>query len=482
MSLNKALSKIQEMLDKHFHSIFNNSHFFYTIIFLVALLLISLMSFFQGAGNAIILLATLFSITFLLFMFEGLIPPLDKYLFSTEKRFDSRKGIFFFFNLLISLIIVIPYFIMGNSTQLSIQFLGWDVILPIFYLIIYFGWNLVQILYLRIGFEQISENVNKKVADRYGISKKKEATCSLILILAILPPIIMQVLTLLGYSSYFIPQAGDPVDPLLWFIGYIGFIFILMVITAWRLFTLHLRSKKNDSINAFSSIFYLLIWIIIWFRSFSFINTLQNVVQSSTSLDITTRLIDVSLMVLTTIIVLRGLGDKVYDSIVFNKNNMPFFLFSFTILYFVGQIIMITGAGNLPGIFADRNQINLINNFLIIIITGIFYWIYSEIVLEKEGLIMKKHYYPEDVVLVIKDFKQTLEIRDALNTTKFGDDDLNNFLQLHNLRLPEPEPEEIMPDREKLELEPISEFDTTSSPEPETESEPEPYFNDNDDS
>lgn len=468
MSPNKVLTKIQDILDRHFHSIFNNSHFLYTICFLVALLIISIMSFIQGAGDAIILLATLFSSTFLLFMFEGLILPLDKYLFSIEKKVDYRKGMYFTINLIISLILVVPYFVYGNSSQLVIQFLGWDVILPVFYLIMYFGWNLVQILYLRIGFEQISETVNNKVSDRYSSSKKKEATCLVILMVAILIPFLMQLATLSIYLPLFTPPTGDPVDPLVWFIGYNVFVFLLMVVTVWRLFTLHLRSKKNGSVNAFSSIFYILIWIIIWFRSFSFINTLQNVVQGSLSLDITTRLIDVLLMVITTIIVLRGLGEKVYDSVLFNKNNMPFFLFSFTLLYFVGQIIMITGAGNLTGIFADRNQINLINNFLIIIVTVIFYWVYSENVLERKGLIIKKHFYPEDVVLVIKDFKQALENREALNTSKFGEEDLDDFLRGHNLSVPEPEP--------------LSEPKVPPSPEPEPESEPEPYINDNNDS
>ena len=468
MSSNKVLNKIQEKLDKHFHSIFNNSHFLYTIFFLVALLIISIMSFVQGAGDVIILLATLFSLTFLLFMFEGLILPLDKYLFSIEKKLDYRKGMYFSINLIISLIFVVPYFVFGNSSQLVIQFLGWDVILPVFYLVIYFGWNLVQILYLRIGFEQISETVDNKVSDRYSASKKREATCLIILIGAILIPFLLQLATLSAYLPLFTPPAGDPVDPLVWFIGYNVFIIFLMVLTSWRVFTLHLRSKKNGSINAFSSIFYILVWIIIWFRSFSFINTLQNVVQGSLSLDITTRLIDVLLMIITTIIVLRGLGDKVYDSVLFNKNNMPFFLFSFTLLYFVGQIIMITGAGNLTGIFADRNQINLINNFLIILVTVIFYWFYSENALEKKGLIIKKHFYPEDVVLVIKDFKQTLESREALNTSIFGEEDLEDFLRSRNLSVPEPEP--------------LREQESLSSPETEPISESEPYISDNNDS
>jgi len=467
MSSNKYVIKIQEIIDKQFHSIFNNSHFFYTVIFLVSLLLISLMSLIQGAGNAILFIATLFSITFLLLMVQGLIPALDKYLFSTEKRWDRNKGFCFLVNIIISLCIVIPYFVLGSSSQIQLQLLGWDAILPVSYLIIYFGWNLVQIFYLKNGFNEISENVDEKVEEKSSSSKKKDSTCLILLVVAIAIPILIQLGLLLGFIANFIPQGGASVDPLLMFIGYNMFIFFLIIITAWRLATLHLRSKKNESINAFSSMFYILIWIIACFRSYSFINTFQNLAQASTSLDIITRLIDGLLMIITTIIVLRGLGEKVYDSVVFNKNNMPFYLFAFTTLYFVGQIVMITGAGNLPPIFANRNQINLLNNFLIILITVIFYWFYSEMILEKKGLIIKKRFYPEDVTLVIKDFKQVLEERKALDTNKFGDDDLNNFLIIHHLKVPKPEPIE-----KKTELK-EPEPETIKQPEPENDKEPE---------
>ena len=144
------------------------------------------------------------------------------------------------------------------------------------------------------------------------------------------------------------------------------------------------------------------------------------------------------------------LGDKVYDSMIFNTNNMPFFLFSFTLLYIEGQIILITGAGSLTGVFADRNQINLINSFLIIIITVCFYWWYSEHALERKGFIVKKRFYPEDVVVLINDFKLFLESRDALDKTRIGEDEVRYFLDSKNIKPPpvEPTPEEFEVDSE----------------------------------
>lgn len=408
----------------------------------------ALLSFFPDpkVGNAILFLATVISIAFIFLMFEGLIPHLDKYLFSTEKAFDRWKLICFIINFFISFFIILAYFLTALSTQITIQFLGWDVLLPALFMIFYFGWNLIQIFYIRIGFEDFSVNINNKIDDKYGISKKKELTCLIFLIVAIIIPISMQLGTFIGLYSYFEPQSGDPIDPLIWYISSNVVVFIIIVITLWRLITLYVRSKKNNSPNTFASIFYILIWIVIWFRSFSFLNSLRSITQPTIEMEVVSRLIDILLMVVTAIMVLKSLGEKVYDSMLLNQNNMPFFLFAFTILYIEGQIIMITGAGTLTGVFADRNQISLINNFLIIIITVIYYWWYSEYSLERRGFILRKRYYPEDVALILNDFKEFLVNNDALDTDKVGDEKIEDFLRSKNLEIQEVKPSEVKPE------------------------------------
>ena len=375
-------------------------------------------------------------------MFESLIPQLDKYFFSPEKKFDLRKLILFLVNFFISFIIVLIYFINATSTQIPIQFLGWDVLLPGLFIIVYFGWNIIQIFFLKRGFEDISDKVNDKISIKYGISKKKEIIHLFFLILALIIPILIQLGTFFGFLPEFAPE-GDRVL----FIGCNIVILLILIITSWRLITLYQRSRKNNSTNTFSSIFYILIWIILWFRSFSFFNSFLNITKASTDPDIISSLIDILLLVFTSIMVLRGLGEKVYDSFIFNANNMPFFLYAFTLLYIEGQIIMITGAGTLTGIFANRNQINLYNNFLIIIITVIFYWWYSEYSLERKGFIIRKHYNPEDVAFVIQDFKEFLVNNNALDTNKIGEDKIQDFLRLRNLEI-----KKIKPSEEKSEL------------------------------
>jgi hypothetical protein len=436
------MEKFNRFLDKYFHQIFNNSHFLYTIVFILSALLIALLSFISGSnvGNFILFLASTFSLTFLFLMCEGLIPQLKPYLFSTEKKFDRRKIICFLINYFISFFIILLYFLTSPSSQLTVQFLGWDITLPVIFITIYFGWNLVQIFYLRIGFEDISIKVNEKINNKFGISKKKRLIDIILLSLALVIPFLIQLGTFLAFLPEFLPQTGDPTEPLIWYAGSNIIILLLLIITSWRLITLFHRSRKIGESNSYCSMFYILVWFIIWFRSFSFFIALQGVVQASTELEILSRFIDILLMLITALLVLRSLGDKVYDSMFFNTNNMPFFLFSFTLLYIEGQIILITGAGSLTGVFADRNQINLINSFLIIIITVCFYWWYSEHALERKGFIVKKRFYPEDVVVLINDFKLFLEDRDALDKNRISDDEVRYFLDSKNVKTQPVEP------------------------------------------
>lgn len=432
------MSKIQAFLDKHFHKIFNNSHFLYTIVFLISSLLIALLSFIPGQvmGNVILFLVANFSLTFIFLMFEGLIPQLEKYLFSTEKKFDLRKLIFFLVNFLISFVLILIYFLAGSSTQSAIQFLSWDVVLPVIFVVIYFGWNVIQIFYLKIGFENLSVTTDEKILDKLGMGKTKELVDLVMIILALVIPILLQLGTFFGFLEDFNNTSED----LTLFIAFNFIIGLVIIFTSWRLGTLFYRSKKISSSNSYSSTFYILIWLVIWFRSFSFLNSLKGVIQSSPDIDIISRLMDILLMIITALLVLKSLGDKIYDSIIIKVNNLPFFLFAFTLLYIAGQIIMVTGAGSLTGVFANANQINLINNFLIILITVSFYWWYAEHSLERKGFIMKKKLYPEDVALLINDFKDFLEIRGALNSDKVDESDIQNFLGSRNIKIQEVKP------------------------------------------
>jgi len=233
--------------------------------------------------------------------------------------------------------------------------------------------------------------------------------------------------------------------PLLWFNGWNIAMFAIIVIISWRLITIYFKSLRNETPNVFSSIFYILIWIIIWYRSFSFINSFRSVAQAG-GIDFFRILMDILLMIFTTIMVLKGLGAKVTKFKILNENNLAFILFAFTILYIEGQIVMITGAGSLIGSYTDRYQISMLNNFLILIVTISFYWWYSEYTLQRKSLILRKAFKPEEVIVVVRDFKDYLINTGALASNRISDNEFQNFLERNKLDIKEsdkPESEKV---------------------------------------
>jgi hypothetical protein len=138
-------------------------------------------------------------------------------------------------------------------------------------------------------------------------------------------------------------------------------------------------------------------------------------------------------MILTAFMVLTSLGKKIYRFKIFNKNNIAFFLFAFTLIYIEGQIVMITGAGSIPGTYTNRSQINLLNNFLIILITLVFYWWYSEYVLERKRLIYRQNFNQSEVISILYDFKEYLINSGAIPPEKISEWEFRDFLKSRNL-------------------------------------------------
>jgi hypothetical protein len=425
-------SKIGDKLDRYFHKIFNPSHIAYTIFFFIEVLALILF-FFLGAtslGNVGLYLATTFSLSFIVLMFLGINSKFDRYLFT--KSLDQHKVLIFVGSLGISALIVLLYFLFGSSTQIPIQFLGWDYILPGFFIVLYFGWNMAQIFFLRTSFVNISESLDNKVLSRTE-SHRNKIFSVVFLILALAVPVLSQLGTYFSFISYFEPQPpGYSLEPLWWFNGWNIAMYVIIFVISYRLIFLYIKSMKNDTYNVFSSIFFILVWIIIWYRSFSFINSFRSVTQA-VGIDAFRAVIDVLLMIFTAILVIRGLGNKTFRFKIFNSNNLAFFLFAFTLIYIEGQIVMITGAGSISGTYTSRSQVNLTNNFIVLLITIVFYWVFSQYILEKKGLIVKKLFKQEEVIQIVSDFKNYLINSGALESNKIDDWEFQNYLRSKKL-------------------------------------------------
>ena len=419
-------SKIMIKLDKYFHKIFSPSHIAYTIFFFIEVLLL-IVFYFLGStalGDIGLFLATVFALSFILLMFIGISSRFESFLFS--RSLDQHKTIIFVSTLGFSFVIVLLYFLFGHSTQIPIQFIGWDYILPGFYIIVYFGWNIAQIFFLKTEFEDIAFKVDERVISDSNANRNKYFSM-IFLILAISIPILTQVGTYFAFIPFFEPQ--NPTDSsLLWFNGWNIAMYVVIFLISYRLVFLYFKSVKNNTHNIFSSIFFVLVWIIIWYRSFSFINSFRSV-SSALGIDAFRAFIDILLMIFTAILVIRGLGSRTFKYRIFNPNNLAFFLFAFTLIYIEGQIVMITGAGSISGTYTNRSQVNLVNNFAVLLITIIFYWVYSEYTLKKNGLILKQNFNQKEVIEIVTDFKTHLINSGALDSEKLNDWEFQNFLR-----------------------------------------------------
>jgi hypothetical protein len=427
---------IKGKIDDFFHKIFSPKHLMYTIVFFLVILIITILSLSPAPnlGNAVLFFATTFSLTFLILMVIGIFPQTHPYLLSSVKKFEPKKIVSLSVSLGISLIITLVYFLLGSSSQLPIQFMGWDFLLPSFFIIIYFGWNIVQIFFLRVLFEDFSTKMNERIIINKDDIKKNEYKSMVFLIISLIIPILIQIATFYGLISFFEPlNPSDPIDSLYWFFGWNISMYILIFLISWRLIVLFIKGVKNGTPNIFLSVFHILIWLYIWYKSFSFIYSFRSATQNL-GIDIFRVLIDILLMSFTAILVLKGLGDKLYRFKIFNQNNIAFFLFAFTILYIEGQVIMILGAGSISGTYTSRSQVNLVNNFLILLVTIIFYWWYSEYILERNGLIFKKNFKKDEVIKIVQDFKSYLENSGALVTNKISKWEFENFLIKEKLK------------------------------------------------
>ena len=431
-------SKIMIKLDKYFHKIFSPSHFAYTIFFFIEVLIL-IVFYFLGSttlGNIGLFLATVFSLSFILLMFIGVSSKFESYLFS--KSLDQQKTMIFIATLGFSFIVILLYFLFGSSTQIPIQFIGWDYILPGFYILVYFGWNLAQIFFLKTSFEDIAFKANDKILTDSNSNRNKYFSI-IFLILAISISILTQLGTYFAFVPFFEPQT--PTDSsLIWFNGWNIAMYIVIFFISYRLVFLNIKSINNNTPNIFSSIFFVLVYLIIWYRSFSFINSFRSVSSALVEgIDAFRAFIDIFLMIFTAILVIKGLGSKTFKFRIFNPNNLAFFLFAFTLIYIEGQIVMITGAGSISGTYTNRSQVNLVNNFAVLLITIIFYWFYSEYTLKKNGLILKQNFDQKDVIEIVTEFRSYLINSGALDSEKINDWEFQNFLKNKKLIVDEEE-------------------------------------------
>ncbi|MBN2157423.1 MAG: hypothetical protein JW776_15360 [Candidatus Lokiarchaeota archaeon] len=399
--------KFQNFLNEQFAGIFEKGKIFYTLLFFVGAIIIAFFSLGNKTSDTVKAATNIITLTFVLaFMFlmiGAFIRPISKYMFREEDWLT--KTIITVLSFMLALAISITWGTLGDSDDIALTYLKFSQLVPYLFIIVFIGWNILQIHFIKDGIESISEKVdNRLIVDQMDIKKKNFASYS-ILIVSLIVPIITHILTVWAFWTR-AQSLSDP-DPAR-FIAWVVLIgLVILALDVWQVI-LFIKSKRYDAINVFGSFVYLLISLVIWFRSFGFITSLLNTL-SSTGSDVFLTLGNIFLVILTAIFVLKALAKRVKKAQKINENAVPFLVFALTLMYIAGQVVMILGS---VGASSTQNQVNLFNNSVLLVSSIGYYIWYSQFSLQRKNYMKRNLMTIPEVKSVMIDFAE--EIKESL--------------------------------------------------------------------
>lgn len=387
--------KFRQILHDQFHGILDEDKVIYTVIFFVGAIVVSMFSLF-GSGETWPLTATeivtmILFLGFLFLMLFAMIPSVKEYMFGSMKEW-WRKIIISLIAFGVSAIINAILFISLQPDRVPIVFLSHETLFPTIFILIFIGWNVIQIHFIKDGLKDVSENIQEKLVSAESDLAKKRTLAVVFMVLGQAIPILIHIFTVWGFwgdfTTYETPGNPTPAEltNLNTFIAWSVIMLIVILITNYWQIRLYKRSAENDTPNVFSNMLYILLWIIFWFRSFGFINAFLS--STSSGSDIFLIIGNVFLLAFTSIMVLRGLAERVKKTQFISEDAVPFLVYALTTMYVAGQVIMIIWG------FGTRDQVNMLNNALILITSLIYYFWYSEYILQRKG------YIPRDILTV----------------------------------------------------------------------------------
>lgn len=415
-------TKFLNFLHEQFTGIFDKGKVFFTLVFLGGAIMIALISFFktEGAKVATNIFTLTFLLGFLFLMIGTFIPALSKHLFAEEGWFT--KIIITVIVFVLSLIITLIWNILGDDPGFTFQILRFSQMWPYIFIFIFLGWNILQIHFIKDGVNTVSNKVEKRLIIEQVDSKKKNIAAISFLVVSLIVPLMTHIFTV----WVFWVKLGDPVPPnfLAWVV-IIGLSFVGL--DCWQVW-LFIRSKKYGAVNVYSSFFYLLISLVIWFRSFGFITSFISALTSKGTNAINA-LGNIFLVILTAIFVLKMIATRVKISKKMNEDAIPFLVFALTIMYIAGQVVMIIGSVGNP---TNQYIVNLTNNSILLVSSIVYYLWYSQFILQRKGYIKRKLYTIGEIKGVMTQFAEEIKETAPAETEKI-DTILTTLLDEHKI-------------------------------------------------
>ncbi|MHA1602788.1 MAG: hypothetical protein ACTSUI_07210 [Promethearchaeota archaeon] len=482
----KLNSKTSELVDNQFVKVFNKKELPYTIIFAVIAIVIGISSSVQivGTKNTQVIFLTMTSlIGFGLLFLLSRKPKIHAILFDKE---SGIKYLIALASLIIGAGICIFYIaVIDPVLKTEINFLQFSKLFGFLLAIVYFGWNAVQILFIRKTIEQQAvrregkfelktENQTPKKTDLYlMIHNILNLIIPYLVFIAFIVLFIWidtkQFWAMFGnttYQSRFIPEnfsyqdwlsVNTPTNtsgfmifmfeyiPDVWFnsTDHFGLFSLsiwtilvlgILIVTTIKQSRLNKSCKVNETRNVFSSTFYMIFWLFLFIKLYSILNTLvgiqdiQNI--SSAEIDPLNQAIgwisDIALMLLTIVNLLRGFGRKIQGEVGqsgITDLNLVLLMFVLVSSYWGGQWALLTSGFGKSGLSIASGLI------VVIVYLGYYYW-YSGWILERRGFLRKRSFVRTEVKEMMVELGQSIKdnLLQTIENNEIITSTLNNYL------------------------------------------------------
>ncbi|MHA1847861.1 MAG: hypothetical protein ACTSXU_09470 [Promethearchaeota archaeon] len=376
---NDFSKKLYKIMNENFSNIFSKEHRIYTLIFFVSVSFLVVLGFFKSNAliNVVAIgIASSIALTFTLLFILSNIQEFNSLLLKSREK--AKFGIFLFILLISSSIYILIYYLFQS-------FLSFDIteILQLIYVFIFFGWNMIQIFYIKKGFESISIKVEQKVykgfeKEENHLKKIDNATFPF-LALSIITPFIMLssiILLFLSYPGGNISHLTNNLSGTFLFFIWVVLMYLYLAWASFHLIKIHVQCTRMWKPTIFAPFQHMLLNIYIIYRSYSFIKAM-NKFHAGKTIDIGDNILDAIILIASLLLIFKGLGNKLKRFSFLNQHNIPFMSFSITTLIIVGRMVMVLVF--LPGdltVSSSQALATAINNLLMTLVAMLFYAIY----------------------------------------------------------------------------------------------------------
>jgi hypothetical protein len=484
--------KTTEIIEGQFLKVFDKRVRLYTIVFIVGAILIGIFITipfgdsidFLGKEEItnfgqfmIITISFTMIIGFFLIFLLSRSKKLHDLLFAEEKV--GIKAVITGISLGIGFILCLVWWsLVDKGVGDELEYFQYQELFGLLLAIVFFGWNIIQIIFVKDTIEKtsIKSEARFQVKRELKSTESKNRTALILNIIYLIIPFVFQLtfILLFLYLDSTKPYEGMEQIPAFaqrftedifywkdWLIanplgaeesGFVVFfskyfieiwwsnealkgiliwviiVFGITIATTQNQVKIYKKSKKNQTINVYSGVFYLIFWLLLWIKLFLIINTYITIATSTGDVEGSTQwfyqifdwITSVLLMVITILNLVRvfGLKMKSVESSKITKFNLVILLFIFVTSYWGGQWALIASG-------TSQSALSLGTSVIVSFVYLGFYFWYSKWIMERRGFIRKSSYTtPETKAMLIEVSQrykerllQTIENEEIITTT-----------------------------------------------------------------